>query len=286
MCMKDAISPDDLVDFINSRLPENQKIDKEKQKSVSASIASSPNIIDDMLRKNKESRLHNAAKLMKLSRQDILACRILHEKELYNLSVYHLQQAVEKGTKAYGLILSLDTDETFSVKHNSPAVYSKMLEKMWPMLDIIQQINPDLKGHYSDIIKITSDKTKKLEIAKLSPETIKQILLLIKNLNVTLGSDETKTDANKVIEGAKERFPQLSQELELAYYDSEFISHFLILFALSFITFPHEAYTRYSDNILFGPDNYTKDLGIVATSLELCDLLNDCLIFLDLTYFS
>ena len=62
-----------------------------------------------------------AAEFAILARQDARAARLLYRNHLYGLSAFHVQQAVEKATKAVGLLMGLvePKDLATVVSHNS-----------------------------------------------------------------------------------------------------------------------------------------------------------------------
>jgi HEPN domain-containing protein len=104
--------------------------------------------------------------LLETAKKDLETARLLYSEKFYAQAVFHLEQAIEKGTKALGIKLKIISDEkeTKDIGHHAWRLYLKMVEKieeLWKAIE--EQI-------------LTSDSSSNQELKKVLEE-IKQVLV-------------------------------------------------------------------------------------------------------------
>ena len=82
------------------------------------------------------------------SKNDLYPCKILYkENEHHSLAIYHLQQSIEKLTKAYGLSFGFTSrNELQKAGHTSPLIFltlcqKKITKKYIGLSDIFEELN-------------------------------------------------------------------------------------------------------------------------------------------------
>jgi len=229
----------------------------------------------------KEEKLLNlkiAEGLTQTAKNDLKAIMPLYEQENYSLSTYHLQQTVEKITKAYGLAFNLlkrnELGGKKGVGHNSPLMFVKGIEKH-EFMKYILALKHFQPGMRTDIDKLTEIvKEKKLEIARTNENSAIVYLQLIDNLYKKFDTEEMK-NMMEVLAGVMASFTfEEGADIEKAEkffkknFKIDYIISFIALYLLSCLTFPHEAFTRYPDGDL-KPEEYKKGMGIVDSTPKL-----------------
>ncbi len=232
-----------------------------------------------------------ARELVLIAYNDIEAAEILFRRGMYSLAVFHLQQAVEKCIKLYGLRLGiLERKDLYKrrkkgVGHDTPKVFEKVLTSKWMRI-----INKKIEQESVEKVKEDNGMSQKLHelsmmqsetLARLSEPMLRQILLewqrcreearwAVKKID-TLHS---ATKQERLLE-----FPKVNKGLGCGLLLSTY---------LSFVTYPHNASTRYPTSIL-SPEDYNVELGIVAVFEELLGdtklLLTSLSLFISLTDF-
>lgn len=200
---------------------------------------------------------------------DLRACKVLRQKKLHAPSIYHLQQAAEKANKAWALGLGiLDKKELIKIRHKTPLTLLYVLKKeaVQPLIQLIDNMGPSFTTDISSVLKIVKRQSQP-DIAKMSEVEIENHLSKIRIID-NMGSPIDNTIVmliNSLDPNA--RPPQLGQ----------LICAGMSMFILGAITFPHEAYTRYSDGDAKAgellPRDYDSNLGIVKSMPKIERLL-------------
>ena len=186
--------------------------------------------------------------------RDLQSCRVLYSKKIYAHATYHFQQAVEKATKGYMWGFGLLTKDKKSETHKSPKLFLMVLEKTSLISWASQLPDAGIKtiiGKAKQII----DKPEHPDIALMSYEEIDGLIS-----KIDMYRDKTRPMVEAIfrqisnITSIKSQPPPLLQALSAT----------VVLFVLSIITLPHEAYTRYPDGKVL-PSDYTANLGVVRT---------------------
>lgn len=228
--------------------------------------------------KQKENR-NLAIEFLKCAKDDIKATKLLYENKVFPLSVYHLQQAVEKITKAYALVLSIiSKEELMEIKHKSPLVFIKLLEKSWAIkyINLIKMLNPWIKTNVDDVEKIINEKQD--ELAKMPKTVIRSFLTSIEKTRAIL-QGQIRPQINILLGLLKPLLNEQTENLKKTFnevFRSSMITSFIGLYLLSVITYPHFAFTRYPDGEIKPSDYYSGDMEIVEcvndilSEAELC----------------
>ena len=205
---------------------------------------------------------------IEFAKDDLSACGILYEAEKYGLSLYHLQQTVEKLVKANAIFLGLKEErELYKFGHNPAEFFIELLKQ--PIVKKIMSTNPlkslkmdPLKDKEMDMLENLTkagDYETKKEIINLNidGEDMSPLMCCLPSLSHFFseeGKEELLQKAAGVIDG---KFPRKeTKKLEkkgakidsrmpilLIQYDIGFV--FLLLF--SALTYPFESAGRYPD---------------------------------------
>jgi len=177
---------------------------------------------------------------------DIQSCKILYENKQYPSSTYHLQQASEKLMKSYALRNGEISENELirPISHVSPKLFPHLANKLSDYKNLIEAIYPDVFLIAKTTQKFLDDPENHLKLAQVSYKDIKSIFEKYK-IEVVKNKMFTK------------------QEMMIA-----------LLYVISFITFPHEKFSRYPDGKM-KPTDYTQDLGIVMATPELIKYLEE-----------
>jgi len=214
-------------------------------------------------RKRKDPVLEK--QYLNAARTDLKACRILYGRSMYSLSVYHLQQAMEKSSKAWILYLGVITEDDLKrpIGHRTPRAFLKLLNesdigKMTRgLIEYLNlRVSTDTSG-YRDLVE-----RKYSEITAMDYESIKVLLDILDKIE------------KAVAEQLKELKPLL-KSFEVPDSILEVPIAFAYLWLVASITFPHSETTRYPSKN-FGPSDYTQDLGIVKALPELVKIAEKC----------
>lgn len=228
-------------------------------------------------------RCHNTAlEYLAVAKRDLNSSKLLYANEDYPNSIYLLQQAVEKTTKAVSLVFSLLEEKDFrgsgpdKISHKTPRAFIKIVksDSLKPYIDLVKSQHPGLQTDTSKIETLIEKNP--LELARLSKNEIRQCISLIQTLEVSLLSKDTVTQINVITDSAITKAKEVDNvDDKLDALSSIMKEHgslilrvmlsFISLYLLSAITFPHATYTRYPSDSL-SPKDYTKELGIVDTT--------------------
>jgi hypothetical protein len=221
-----------------------------------------------------------ARRFLKISRDDLNASRILNERGIYALAVFHLQQAVEKATKVQCLLSGIVTHEEIRrIRHESLRGQQIIASKFSRFIRTLAQANPKL-----DVVLRLDElmgKKRRLEIAKLNATEIDVVLsacdhqakstdlprllakdrlesILMRMKRDRLDLEISDGDAKAVLDAFEKLTPALASAVE----------NFAFLYVASAITFPHAVSTRYPGGEM-NPWDYNESLGIVNRLPEL-----------------
>jgi hypothetical protein len=190
-----------------------------------------------------QRRIREAQEFLDLARQDLMASKLLYDAKILNLACYHIQQSVEKTAKAYYKLLGILEDKAIrGTSHDTPELFLRMVELPWARRfgEFMKEASgTQMATDTSAAQSVIDDEVKKAKIARLSSVEINQMLSLIPQIE----------------KGLVPFFSLTNKDLVMA---------LLRLYLLSSVTFPHERYSRYPDEVV-KPREYTPQLGLVAS---------------------
>ena len=199
--------------------------------------------------------------MINISKEDLLIAKWCYSKGLYSSSIYHLQQATEKISKAFGLYIGiLSKDELKSINHISPKVSLKILDH--PLIKIAIGWSDKYKSLRNSLYKIIKNKEIN-QLQRLSSGEIRKLLQgistykkrilsddFIRNLSLSLGLH--KRDLKRII----------NLSIAMGY-----------LTTISILTFPHAQSTRYPMDVGLSPKDYKRGLGVIDQEKEIIESL-------------
>jgi hypothetical protein len=219
--------------------------------------------IDETTKKQGTSFLDEAVR-------DIESCKALSPKwctknrKVLSHAAYHLQQAVEKAMKGYCLATGiLSISEVKGKKgHDTPYFLLKAILENTGMKVFLENLSQEAKVRFEKAWDVIENPQKRVEIAKMSITQIRYRLSEI---------DKYKKGAETLRLGFARQFsvPVDSKRLPLFIRTMPITACLQIL---GTITFPHEAFTRYTDGSIV-PDDYKHDMGIVQSIPEIISYL-------------
>lgn len=212
--------------------------------------------------------------------EDLKACKILYETEIYSLSVFHLQQAVEKMVKSLMLRTGLyaDSEECRSqIGHATPLAFLDYYEEV---LRLSPLVTKEVLGKEIDLSQFQSFlkevRGKVLEerqfVMKLTFDEITDILARLQRRFDSLESGRENV-VRAICDG---RLGDENPTDEISIKVGIFFNWNIIggsLIEMGRMTFPHESSSRYPGGLL-KPSDYSKGLGIVKAFPELLKLLD------------
>ncbi|AKB84505.1 HEPN domain-containing protein [Methanococcoides methylutens] len=250
----------------------------------------------------KRKMLDYSLGLIKKSEEDIVAANVLYSVPLYSQAVYHLQQAVEKVSKAYAVgSFQISQTEARKPGHISPAVFLKALNNHRGFFLSLNNIlkhegvldydcfDPKIfeYNRYTKEFKKSSDL-----LATISSEDIDSMLSLYEKYSETISSSKmTESIENLTLDFLEDIKQELENDdseqwtdvIKLINSKLENVDTFLknshfkyvpLLYPLSLVTYPHWNSTRYNDatDKKFG---YNESLGIVQCFNRLLTLTEE-----------
>jgi HEPN domain-containing protein len=212
------------------------------------------------------SSLAMADKYLAAGEADYRAANLLFQHGGLALSVYHIQQAIEKAMKAFCLSVGDVTIEELRTTHRTPQPLLKIIEERpgSEMISVLKSLgNRDYKTAVTQVKKMVNSDQKQL--AKLPMKSSARVLgieLLIKVADALLTTHPLLEQKEKEV---KTVFAEYLPE-----YKESIVTYSLVKFGqaagqcyiFGVLTFPHESYTRYPGGFL-EPRDYTQELGIV-----------------------
>ena len=206
---------------------------------------------------------------LRLAEIDLDVARTLYNNQIYNLAIFHLQQAIEKITKCVCLVITIDekensmlTLEEIKKEHNAAKLMLNAAEKIFDILEKqakkLNLLKEYLVKPYQDLINNLKKELKQLK-GRDSKEEIAKTINTTKSLNITQFFNIKK-------------MPKSSQFLN---------EYFLHLATLGAIVFPHYESSRYpfNDKNDIHPQEYKPtELGVVDAFDELYNYVRSMLI--------
>lgn len=199
--------------------------------------------------------------------RDIKSCTLLYSKKIYPHATYHLQQGIEKATKAYvlleGFVRAREMREIMT--HDSPSVFLIATLEKTGIKELAKQLpNSSMIAEIVNAEDTMGDEEKRLEIAKTSYDDVSRWLSAIDQFKNTFGRIEEVISS--IVREA------LGRPLPPSVLRS--IPSLMSLAILGVISFPHEAYTRYPERKMV-PNDYTRELGIVRATPKMVGHLKE-----------
>ncbi len=233
------------------------------------------------------------AELLFCAKQDYEAARTLLGQRIFSLAVFHVQQAVEKLTKAYALNMGVLREEELYRKrgkdgqvvgHITPRTFVILLRRK----GVRDGVNLVLGAFQRDKVSVEErlEKFEKLinkseQLLRITKKEIKSLIEEHKaicanlerfdmrkyrnrlhrfRLSIKSGLRDAQLSSGQIDEVCRQLFYwKIRRSLRLSLLDVLIVSH---LYVLSIITFPHFACSRYPDGKL-KPIEYAEGLGIV-----------------------
>jgi HEPN domain-containing protein len=281
----------------NSNIPEMlnafatglYELGKGRDNTLISSVEQIAKLLPSQNKRRAQRSLKLADGFLACARADLQAASLLQENQMLSVSVYHLQQAVEKTTKAYALALNAITPgELRKIGHKSPLTFIRILRKRWAVkyIGILQSLYPDIKTNTSELETLIE--TKQEELAQLP----RDVILKWMSLGAKIRSGLQSEDINKKIALVLDSLPNLlsnvvpANELESslrtarANFDLGISLCFANLYILSVLTYPHFSFTRYPDGKIL-PSDYVSGLGIVDCEAEILPEVESTMAALD-----
>lgn len=186
-------------------------------------------------------------------------CEILYRKKSYSNAAFHLQQAVEKATKAYWLGSGVLNEKEVR-GHRTPEIFLRAIFEKTGLKMLAQQL-PDKSTHeyIQKAFEAIENEEKRLELAKIPFNNIRKSISYMES-NRKLNEEMLRDLEYQLSSIPGYQLPSISLLLTI-----QNMSSLVTLYILAVYTFPHEAYSRYPDGP-FKPSDYTKDLGIVRAT--------------------
>lgn len=186
-------------------------------------------------------------------------CETLYRKKSYSNAVFHLQQAVEKATKAYWLGNGLLNEKEVR-GHRTPEIFLRAIFEKTGLKMLAQQLPDKSTNEYvQKAFEALENKEKRLELAKIPFNNIRKSISYMES-NRKLNEGMLRDLEYQLSSMPGYQPPSISLLLTI-----QSMSSLVTLYILAVYTFPHEAYSRYPDGS-FKPSDYTKDLGIVRAT--------------------
>ncbi|OVE74580.1 hypothetical protein BVX95_02005 [archaeon D22] len=219
-----------------------------------------------------EERNAYATQFIKDSKRDLEDVKLQYDNKRFHSSSYYLQQAVEKITKAYGVIffnLSKKYVEN-KMSHKTPKAFIKAVREpyMQELVALFKTAEPNLKTDVTELERTINEK--ETELAQTNREVIEKFLQLIDTLTIKLEEQNipglVKGLLHQLKEGIGEYDESFDWEKLTRVFDEKFkvelLMSFISLYLLSGITYGHVSNTRYSGQDI-QPEDYKEGLGIV-----------------------
>jgi len=210
--------------------------------------------------------LDMADKYLAAGEADYWAVNLLFKHRELALSVYHIQQAIEKAMKAFYLSVGDVTIEELRKTHRTPQLLLKIIEERHgrEMISALNSLgNRDYKAAITQVKKlVNSDQQQLAKLPMKSSARVRGIEELIEVADALITTQpllEKKENEAKTV--FSEYLPEYKESL-VTYPLVKIGQAGLQCYILGMLTFPHESYTRYPGGFL-EPQDYTQALGIV-----------------------
>lgn len=213
--------------------------------------------------------LDMADKYLAAGEADYRAANLLFQHKELALSVYHIQQAIEKAMKAFCLSVGDVTIDQLRTTHRTPQPLLKIIEERpgSEMISLLNSLgNRDYKRAITQVKKlVNSDQQQLAKLPMKSSARVHGIEVLIQVANALFRT-------HPVLEQKESEVKTVFAEY-LPEYKESIVTYSLVKFGqaagqcyiLGTLTFPHESYTRYPGGFL-EPQDYIQELGIVQAT--------------------
>ena len=211
------------------------------------------------------SSLDTARKYLAAGEADYRVVNLLFQQGELALSVYHIQQAIEKAMKAFCLSVG-DVTIGELLTHRTPQPLLKIIGERpgSEMISVLNSLgNRDYKTAITQVKKLVNSGQQQLaKLPMKSSARVRGIEVLIKVADALLTTHPLLEQKEKEV---KTIFAEYLPE-----YKESIVTYSLVKFGqaagqcyiLGVLTFPHESYTRYPGGFL-EPQDYTQEIGIV-----------------------
>lgn len=197
---------------------------------------------------------------------DYRAANLLFQHGELALSVYHIQQAIEKTMKAFCLSIGDVTIKELLTTHRTPQPLLKIIEEKpgSEMMSILSSLgNRDYKTAITQVKRLVNSDQQRLANLPMnsSPRVlgIEGLIRVADALFTTHPLLEQKENEVKTV--FAEYLPEYKESIN-TYSSVKFGQAAGQCYIFGVLTFPHESYTRYPGGFL-EPQDYTQGLGIV-----------------------
>lgn len=247
-----------------------------------------------------------AKEYLEFAKIDLIASNLLYQNNIYNLAIFALQQAVEKTTKCFVLIMEINNEPFFKISelknHDSLKFLIDVIERY---IGLVEQkykgsdsFAINIKEGVKKILQEQQEKIKNINGIEDKEEITKQLNLLynIQDFNVSNISKEEialilKEKYNLALseEELNNKYNVLKENIEKVSFLRLLNKVFLPLCFLGAITVRHESSTRYpfervenEEPIIKIPlDKYNKRLGVIDTFSDTAALLQRVILGLE-----
>ena len=197
---------------------------------------------------------------------DYRAADLLLQHGELALSVYHIQQAIEKAMKAFCLSVGDVTIEELRTTHRTPQPLLKIIEERpgSEMINVLNSLgNRDYKAAITQVKRLVNNDQQQLaKLPMKSSARVYGIDVLIKVAGALLTTHPLLEKKEKEVKTVFADYLPEYKESIVTYSLVKFGQAALQCYILGVLTFPHESCTRYPGGFL-EPQDYTHALGIV-----------------------
>ncbi|HEY9204559.1 MAG TPA: HEPN domain-containing protein [Candidatus Methanoperedens sp.] len=270
---KDLSNQDKAIEtIINNRSYIETEIDRILKKSHSIKIKAEKKkqIVDFLFQNlpdlikciNLDINFEQIETLEQKSKYDIELAKMAYKLKDYGNALFHLQQAIEKATKAYGLYFGIIKDPQKEISHKTPKIFIKLLRLSWvDDLTNIYNRNYNLQKNLAnlDILMKDENKASILDLDNNIPFFLNLYKNILKNTKRTLSRREIK----RIVDYVKINYGIDIKEIYMM--QIEFV---LLLYLFSFITFIYAVEPRYSNEIEYNKLNVIKYFNNIMKLLD------------------
>lgn len=245
---------------IKQLMPKMNQIDLLRMKALVKRVLKSA------LLRTDSSSLDFADKYLTAGEADSRAASLLFQSGELALSVYHIQQAIEKAMKAFCLSVGDITIDQLRTTHRTPQPLLEVVEQrpgseMMSLLHFLD--NRDYKAAVKRVKKLVNSDQQKLAKLPMKPPAHEL------SIEVLIEIADALTEVHPVL-GQKENEVKAVLVTYLPEYKESIVNYSLMKYGqaagqcyiFGVLTFPHESYTRYPGGFL-EPQDYNQELGIV-----------------------
>jgi len=207
-----------------------------------------------------------ADKYLDAGEADYRAATLLFEHKEFALTVYHIQQAIEKAMKSFCLSIGDVSVEELSTTHRTPLPLLKIIEEK-PGSEMISVLNSIGNQDYRVTVRqvkrlVNSDQQRLANLPLNSSARALDIETLIRVADAVFTTHPLlEQKENEVKAVFAEYLPEYKESI-VAYSSVKSGQAAGQCYILGVLTFPHESYTRYPGGFL-EPQDYTEGIGIV-----------------------